>query len=501
MSSEDQQILDKISQLAGKINRQKNGHVPDQPVRYQPARSSSYGGYQQSSAAWQSGRGGYSARGFGRGGRATQVHRNRTLVLNGNNSSTSLTTTDGGSNEENTKLSAEPSTTVSAWVTKNDRHLQLINTAVFEKESQQRAKDMEQSRQQKLKQKDGREKMRFMKHFQRPAINAYNSSTPQSTNGGKPHEIELDGIRFLVTKDGSKLMKVPGESSHSTASKAVGDTKESTMGLQYLGDANAAKATPKTKVVHGVRFFRSKNGNLYRAGIIKAHRYGTPTFGHTRSHPYCSSANTFNNRRKAGFQKIQQPCQTFSTTGSCHKGPSCRFIHDPSKVAVCKEFLHKGSCPSGDACDLSHELTPQRTPACLHFTKGNCSNPNCRYVHVRVSPTALVCRDFGTYGYCEKGTDCTERHVNECPDFSNTGTCPTKGCKLLHRHKASVMRTNILRSELSGEDENSDISSDEEGEEIDDDDVDSDDLEEFFGDYDGDIDSDIPMQQDYVQLS
>jgi hypothetical protein len=45
------------------------------------------------------------------------------------------------------------------------------------------------------------------------------------------------------------------------------------------------------------------------------------------------------------------------------------------------------------------------------------------------------------------------------------------------------------------------MSSDDEDEEIGSDDVDSDDLdEEFFGDEDGNIDSDIPMQQDYVQL-
>jgi hypothetical protein len=63
------------------------------------------------------------------------------------------------------------------------------------------------------------------------------------------------------------------------------------------------------------------------------------------------------------------------------------------------------------------------------------------------------------------------------------------------------MRNNT-RSDQSAEDENSDISSDEEEEEIGSDDVDSDDLdEELFGDEDGKIDSDIPMQQDYVQLS
>jgi hypothetical protein len=135
----------------------------------------------------------------------------------------------------------------------------------------------------------------------------------------------------------------------------------------------------------------------------------------------------------------------------------------------------------------------------MHFSKGSCSNANCRYEHIRVSPNALVCRNFGIYGYCEKGADCTERHLHECPDFSNTGSCTTKGCKLLHRHKASLMRSNTVRNDQTQEDETSDISSDEEGEEIDSDDVDSDDLE-FFGEDDGNIHSDVPMQQDFIQL-
>jgi len=63
------------------------------------------------------------------------------------------------------------------------------------------------------------------------------------------------------------------------------------------------------------------------------------------------------------------------------------------------------------------------------------------------------------------------------------------------------MRTTTTRSNQSGEDESSDISSDEDEDEIGDDDVDSDDLEEFFGEENGRIDSDIPMQQDYVQFS
>jgi hypothetical protein len=120
---------------------------------------------------------------------------------------------------------------------------------------------------------------------------------------------------------------------------------------------------------------------------------------------------------------------------------------------------------------------------------------------VRVAPSALVCRAFAIYGYCDKGVGCAERHVYECPDFSNTGTCTTKGCKLPHRHKASVMRSNTSRGDLSADEESSDLSSDDDDEEIDSDDVDSDDLdEEFFGDDERKPDVDA-MQQDFVQLS
>lgn len=471
MSSEDQDILAKISQLAGQINRHKNNQSSHTQTQF--TRSIKAGENSQASSRWRPSRGAYSSRGYTRGGRA-QVHRNRTLVLNGNNPTPiSDSANPSGSKSE----TINPSTTPSNWVTKTDRHLQLINTSIFEKESQNRAKAMEETRRQKLKQRDEREKMKFNRHLQRVSGNTVAHSGSSHSDGN--YEINVNGIRFRVAKSGSKLVKV-------------------------AGDLNAAKATPKTTIVGGVKFHRSKNGNMFRSGIIKAQR------------------------RTGVVKKIDEPCRTFALTGnpflsgplnsatsqkrrtswvftnmriplsgSCSKGPRCRYIHDPSKVAVCKEFLLKGTCPSGDSCDLSHDLSPQRTPSCLHFAKGSCSNPNCRYSHVRVSPAAPVCRAFGIYGYCDKGSSCNERHVHECPDFSNTGTCNTKGCKLPHRYKASVMRT----STAVAEDDNSDLSSDDEDEEIDSDDVDSDDLdEEFFGDEDAKPDSDS-MQQDFVHFS
>lgn len=134
--------------------------------------------------------------------------------------------------------------------------------------------------------------------------------------------------------------------------------------------------------------------------------------------------------------------------------------------------------------------------------KGNCSNPSCRYAHVRVAPTAPVCRPFAVYGYCEKGASCQDKHVHECPDFSNTGVCTTKGCKLPHKYKASVIRKQeAARGDGAAEDSGSDISSDEEDEEIDSDDVDSDEFEEeFFQNDDATPDPGI-LQQDFVKFS
>ncbi|CAD6505542.1 BgTH12-01032 [Blumeria graminis f. sp. triticale] len=475
MSSEDQNtLLNQISQLAGRwltsiglgqINRYKNGQIHNEQIP--TPHSKPYRGHLQSSVSWRPQRGSHS-----RGGglnKPGQAYRNRSLVLTGNN----LVNPKTSEADQSLENVVTPSAGVN-WVSKTDRHRQLINASIFSKAAQNRTKAMEETRKQKLKQRQEREKSRLQKYLQREdPSNIYGSST-RVVQGVGNHEVNVQGIRFLVAKNGSKLIKIPD--------------------LHLPGDINLAKSTPKVASVGPVKFYRSKNGNMYRSGIIKAHR------------------------ATGIVKKIDEPCKIFTTTGtlifsistgiffrvmaqgSCPKGPRCRYIHDPSKVAVCKEFLLKGSCASGESCDLSHELTPERTPSCLHFTRGNCANPNCRYIHVRVSPLALVCRPFGLNGYCDKGSTCTERHIHECPDFSNTGTCNNRGCKLLHREKASVMRNRASRS--NGEDidaPTSDVSSDEE--EIDSDDVDSDDLEEFFGDDDGESDTDIPMQQDFVNLS
>ena len=128
----------------------------------------------------------------------------------------------------------------------------------------------------------------------------------------------------------------------------------------------------------------------------------------------------------------------FLPTGTCNRGLTCMYQHDPSKIAICWNFL-QGNCTStAETCNLSHDPTPERTPLCVHFlNKGRCTRIGCLFPHVNVGKREGVCRDFAVLGYCEKGYDCDKQHVRECPDFAENGTCSTKGCKLPHVIRAN----------------------------------------------------------------
>jgi len=139
-------------------------------------------------------------------------------------------------------------------------------------------------------------------------------------------------------------------------------------------------------------------------------------------------------------------CPRFTTTGSCSRGLTCPYQHDPDKVALCWPFT-QGTCPNNaETCNLSHDPTPERTPTCVHFANnGRCNRENCPFPHVRLGPREGVCRDFAVLGYCAAGFDCPKQHIRECPDFAEKGTCITKGCKLPH-----VIRANRKRQPVPG---------------------------------------------------
>lgn len=237
-------------------------------------------------------------RGLSRGGaRLSQVYRNRTLILNNNSSSSSTTEADA----------SESSTPKMSWVSKSDRHLQLINPAVFEKQSQERAKAMEESRKLRLRRRDERERLKLSHHLLRTTAPAAHSFARGSNQA---HEIIVEGIRFRVDKGGSKLTKILGEN-------ISGGARFGEVLIHFAGDENAAKSTPRTASVGGVMFYRSKNGNLYRSGAVKAQRYDLPLLRHL-SRVACLSGRTNENHysSRGAVKRVDEPCKIFSSTGS-----------------------------------------------------------------------------------------------------------------------------------------------------------------------------------------
>ena len=268
---------------------------------------------------WKPSRGAYSARGYGRGGRPAPVHRNRSLVLNGNNPTSATLTENIPPTSGNTESS---NGSAPAWVAKTGRHLQLINSSIYEKDTQTRAKAIEETRKQKLKQRDDREKAKLHKHIQRLGGGNMGVTGP-STHPAANYEIDVQGIRFRVTKNGSKLAKASGERFNDAS---LGVRRWSSP---CAGDLDAAKSTPKMALVGGVKFYRTKNGNMYRSGIIKAHRYGRPFHNPgTTATTHWDNTNSFDTRKTGVVKKINEPCKAFSTTGSSfHSNASFELFH------------------------------------------------------------------------------------------------------------------------------------------------------------------------------
>lgn len=129
-------------------------------------------------------------------------HRHRSLVLNGNGAQPQA----GQAADDSSASDSQPT-----WVAKADRHLQLINSSVYEKEAQARSKAIAETNQQKTKMKDDQEKAK-LGAFLRTAPASVATAKPASGSGA--YELTVDGIRFIVAKDGSKLVKAPGMFEH-----------------------------------------------------------------------------------------------------------------------------------------------------------------------------------------------------------------------------------------------------------------------------------------------
>mmetsp|Transcript_24315 Transcript_24315/g.79367 ORF Transcript_24315/g.79367 Transcript_24315/m.79367 type:complete len:241 (+) Transcript_24315:500-1222(+) len=86
-------------------------------------------------------------------------------------------------------------------------------------------------------------------------------------------------------------------------------------------------------------------------------------------------------QRKEKRASKSKYCAFYSYMGKCNR-KNCPFLHDKSKVAVCRLFL-AGMCDIA-GCPLSHEIDESRMPVCRHFLQGNCTREKCPYRHIKV---------------------------------------------------------------------------------------------------------------------
>lgn len=303
---------------------------------------------------------------------------------------------------------------------------------------------------------------------------------PREIQAPEAREIVLQGIRFAVRPDGSKLTRISGE---------LLDPGDLGNALNFADPSTTSSQTPKKAEVAGVEFHRTKNGNLVRALNVSA-RYSLssmevnkfdlltdvdrgPEFAPKAQCENFTKNGTLSPQHNSSFYQAYHWKRTLRTVaanpphptltnslGSCAFGPKCRFAHHPDKVAVCKTFLQTGNCAAGDYCDMSHDLTYHRVSACTHFLRGNCTKDACRYPHINIPPSAPVCKPFATLGYCGAGDHCSRRHVLECPDYANYGKCTnSQKCELPHVDRAGAMRKAAQRAAKVGSEDESDLSS------------------------------------------
>lgn len=150
--------------------------------------------------------------------------------------------------------------------------MQLINSAVYDQQAIARAKAMEATRQEKLRRKSERQQLklkRFLERSKSTIPSAYGASFGTVAATSSSYEVNVGGIRYHVSAGGNKLVKISGEI-YGSLDKVYRKNSTDEYLFHGLDDAISATATPKKAVVGGVTFIRSKSGNLWRSGLVKA---------------------------------------------------------------------------------------------------------------------------------------------------------------------------------------------------------------------------------------
>ncbi|KAE8548362.1 hypothetical protein EYB25_008740 [Talaromyces marneffei] len=447
--TEEQELLAKIGQLAGQINQHKNQHQHLAP-------SSNYH-TRHPRAGWAPYR--------GRGTRGRPVsHRNRTLILNNN--------TPDASKAEAADNATPPPASTNGWVAKRDRHMQLINSSIYDKEVQARTKAIAETEKSKREKRAKAEEAKVMRYAQgvrnvhaTPVAGPSGVATQPSTS----YQIFIHDTPFQVVRGGSKL-------------------------IRQSKDPKNANATPKKVVVGGVTFVRSKKGNLHRLGAVVA------------------------KRKPSKIKKKNELCKRFSRTGTRFSPYYTAILHNAKAVlGVDKNTDHVTKDP------IVHTST---TRTKWQSAKTFYKLVNAAQEIVAISPTShhlidplFVSISFeGVARILNVATHMSVSHL-EHPSVAtlqslaiakrpeNAQIVTSMSAQIMPtREKATAGKSETTPLDGEGEEEEEDISSEEEYDEIDSDDIDSDELDsdedepmvEFVEG--GTDDQELSGQQDFVHF-
>ncbi|CAM9213945.1 unnamed protein product [Sphacelaria rigidula] len=204
---------------------------------------------------------------------------------------------------------------------------------------------------------------------------------------GKPAAVTQPAATCAVTPRKAKLLKKIRDRSN-----VAGVSRRKAAAAMVVADARAKRARV---VGRNMTLYRGKDG----AGQVTVSGVSDHSTRTAKGSPPL---------KKQKRIKTEQ-CLFFCKFGKCSKSDEeCRFIHDKSKVAVCRAFL-KGECTKGEGCLLTHAIQTEKMPVCIYFERGMCFTPNCPYLHVKVSKKAAICPNF-LKGYCPDGTACRLKH-------------------------------------------------------------------------------------------
>lgn len=217
----------------------------------------------------------------------------------------------------------------------------------------------------------------------------------------KPKSLLINGIRFRLSHCGRSLVRCPDRADSTSAS------------------VQQARIIPSRVQLGGTDFIKTSAGTLVRSSVQSSRR--------TASQRLKRSLQLV--RSKKLDKRKQQLCMFFCRFGFCKLDKVCPFVHDTSKVAICRTFVANGVCSTPETCLLSHTLDRNKMPECSHYLKGICAKGDfCPYRHVKVSEEASFCQDF-IRGYCSKGEQCKLRHA-----YSTRRGKPSSSGQVSDRH-------------------------------------------------------------------